>query len=48
MKSNQQPDGKRTTNAWDYENQNTLVELPDGSRVTMVYDTDNRRVREGS
>ena len=39
-------EGEITTWSWDFENQNTLVELPDGTRVTMAYNANNRRVRK--
>lgn len=42
-----EPNGDRTTIAWDYENQPTLYRLPDANRVTMSYNADNRRVRKG-
>jgi hypothetical protein len=37
-----------TTNAWDYENQRTLVLLPGGQRETMVYNANFRNVRTES
>ena len=38
----------RTTNTWDFENQNTLVVLPSGSRVTMTYTADFLRYSKES
>ena len=34
-----------TTHTWDFENQNTLVELPNASRVTIVYNADTQPIQ---
>ena len=43
----QAPSGT-TTNAWNYENQMTLVQMPNGSRVTMAYNAEFRRTDKWS
>ena len=41
-----EPEVERSGCTWNYENQNTLVQLPTGARVTTVYNAELRRVRK--